>query len=748
MANSSKEADLSIEAITLGELVVAACGTFEYSDRGREARREYLSWVYYRMLHPRFEADGRLKEATLVQMTQMLLPLRPHRQKGKKVLAALSLLVHTWIEDLPEELRARFITDNGLLNYFGVSVVEMVSVGKLRFKADQFWRAVRDTIRTNKAVEVGTARLFSQARNGFAVLSVEDLTTGEVIVWDEAPLELLSSVQTEQQNALNVVKEAFDLSSREQELLRHKLRTDSPDDILLYVAQLREQSARHFYQALDWKLGNNAFVSGHDFVPQDARMLLRHLRLEGDVEPGSESSTQDDIEASLLAELPLQSALERLIAIPKPIAAGALEQLGKQPQSERRSVLRLLAKLSDGNPIALAHTIRLLYIFAQDNTAYVRWADRLVSRLLSFEGSPPLGAMLQVLTVVERELSSRELFSTYSSRTRLLMIWSHVSRLQRIFVKRQLDLNWIQDNFGKQWNRLPVELFGDQSDYWRDSSHPSRVEPSRLLAALVHYATEKGARMRPDIQDRLTKAVGTSSGNFIDLLFDASQEPDAVGSFLAESAGWIEGLDEDTRALCLASRHPDTPKQVAEQLMNGGEPFLWVHLHAVVKTGKIPEDARADMKALLLTCDLASLYTTSPNVAPLALAFAASHAGELGQDIVEKVRRELLQLAAATNSLDDRVRAMKLEDMILSAALYLYGGATTSENPFQLFGDLWLELVQISPTCADLCRGMTDRLIEALPSADSRHLWKLQVYLRSVNTNSQDQTTTGMIKPM
>lgn len=438
--------------------------------------------------------------------------------------------------------------------------------------------------------------------------------------------------------------------------------------------------------------------------------------------------------------------MERLTAIPKPICPEAVERLGKQSSAERRSILKHLLKLSGGNLVALAHAIRLLYVFAQDSAAYVRLADRLVRALLSFEGSPALGAMLQVLTVVERELSSHEPFATCSSRSRLLMIWSHVSQLQRIFVERHLDLKWIEENFSKGWNRLPAELFGDQSEYWRDISHPSRVEPSRLLAALVYYSTDNGARMQPDMQNQLMEAVGTSSGNFIDLLFDASHEPDAICSILSESSGWLEGLDDNTRSLCLAARHPNTPKQIAEQLMNGGESLLWAHLHSVVKTGKIPEDAKADMRTLLQTCDLGSLYATNPNVAPLALACAASHAGELGQDIVQEVRRELLQLAKESNSLDDRARAMKMEDMILSAALYLYRGAANSESSFRLIGDLWLELAQISPRCADLCRGMADRLVEALPNADSRHLWRLQVYLRSVNTNSQDKAMTRMIR--
>ena len=81
--------------------------------------------------------------------------------------------------------------------------------------------------------------------------------------------------------------------------------------------------------------------------------------------------------------------------------------------------------------------------------------------------------------------------------------------------------------------------------------------------------------------------------------------------------------------------------------------------------------SRADKRTLLQTSALPLLYTTSPNIASLALAFAASQAEELGQSIVEKVRRELLQLAQGSNSHDDRARAMTIGDMILSAVLHL-----------------------------------------------------------------------------
>jgi tetratricopeptide (TPR) repeat protein len=743
---SNKDADLSIEAITLGELVVSAFGMFDLTDRGREQRRDYLTWAYYRVLHPRFDADERLKEMTLVQMTQMLLALRPHKQRGRKVLAAISVVIHTWIEDLPEELRSRFITDNGLLNHFGVSVVGMVSVGKLRFKADQFWRAVRDLVRTKKTVALGGARLFPQARNGFSVLSIEDLTTGEIVVWDEAPLELMSTIQAQQLDALNVVKKAFDLSTGELELLRQKLRTESPDEILPHVARLRDESANHFYQALDSKLANNASITNHDLIPQDVRMLLRHLRLETDAEEPAGSLAKEDFAASLAAELSLQIVMERLISLPRPIPAKTLAELEKSTPEERRSIVRHLAKLADGNPIALAHVTRLLYIFAGDNRAYMRWGDSLVRQLLSFEGSPALGAMMQVLTAVERELSSHEPFSSYASATRLLTIWSHVSRLQRIFVARHVDLSWVENNFGNDWNRLPAELFGDQSEFWRDVSHPSRVEPSRLLASLVYYATVNGNRLQSSVQEQLMRAVGVGSGQFVDLLFDASHEPDAIGSILSESSGWLSALDDDTRSLCLAARHPDTPKQIAEQLMNGGDPILWAHLHSVVKTGKIPDDAKEDMRTLLLTSDLGTLYNTSPHTAPLALSFAASHAGELGQGIVDKVRRTLLELASESTSQPESSRASKKEEMILSAALYLYRGMTSAESPFRLIGELWLELARISHVCADLSRGMVDRLIEALPNSDSRHLWKLQVYIRSVNTNAETDISTAITK--
>lgn len=606
---------------------------------------------------------------------------------------------------------------------------------------------MRDVVRTKKTVALGGARLFPQPRNGFSALSIEDLTTGDIAVWDEAPLELMSTIQDQQLAALNVVKEAFDLSSRELELLRQKLRTESPDEILPHVAQLRDESASHFYQALDSKLANNASITIHDLIPQDVRMLFRHLRLEMDAKEATGSLAKVDFAASLTAELSIQSAMERLISLPRPIPGKTLAELEKSTSEERRSILRHLAKLANGNPVAVAHVTRLLYTFAGDNKAYIRWGDSLVRRLLSFEGSPALGAMLQMLTAIERELSSHEPFPSYDNETRLVTIWSHVSRLQRIFVARHVDLNWVENNFGNDWNRLPAELFGDQSEFWRDVSHPSRVEPSRLLAALVYYATVDGTRLQSDVQEQLMRAVGITSGQFVDLLFDASHEPDSMGSILSESSGWLSALDDDTRSLCLAARHPDTPKQIAEQLVKGGDPMLWAHLQTVVKTGKIPADAKEDMRALLLASDLGALYNTSPQIASLALSFAASHAGELGQDIVDKVRRTLLELASESTAQPESSRASRKEEMMLSAALYLYRDMASAESPFRLIGELWLELAKISRVCADLSRGMVDRLIEALPNADSRHLWRLQVYIRSVTTKAETSISTAIAVP-
>jgi hypothetical protein len=147
-----------------------------------------------------------------------------------------------------------------------------------------------------------------------------------------------------------------------------------------------------------------------------------------------------------------------------------------------------------------------------------------------------------------------------------------------------------------------------------------------------------------------------------------------------------------------------------------------------------------------LASDLVALYNTSPHTAPLALSFAASHAGELGQDIVDNVRCTLLELASESISQPESSRASKKEEMILSAALYLYRDMTSAESPFRLVGELWLELAKISRVCADLSRGMVDRLIEALPNSDSRHLWKLQVYIRSVSTNAETDISTAITK--
>ena len=74
------------------------------------------------------------------------------------------------------------------------------------------------------------------------------------------------------------------------------------------------------------------------------------------------------------------------------------------------------------------------------------------------------------------------------------------------------------------------------------------------------------------------------------------------------------------------------------------------------------------------------------------------------------------------------------KEMILSAAFQLFADSEEGHGAsrFAQIAPVLEELVAEWPALADSCQSFVDRLIEGLPTADSRWLWQLQVKLRAL----------------
>jgi hypothetical protein len=733
------ESDLLIEAMTLGGMIAATCVGFDNDDRGRSARRDYLNWLYHRVLAPRFESDPDLKEATFSQTRLILESLRSPDRDDAPAAAALAVIMKSWIDDLPEEIRNRIAADNGLLESFGVKMHVAVSVGNTQFDARKFWVAAQDVLRTGKPVSIGAFQLFSLSRDGLSLLATEDVRTGEKSLLEEAPLEILSSRASQRELALEKITKAFDLPQRDTDNLKRLLSDErSPAKVMERIAILKEQSAPQFYRRLKGKLERREQISRSDLIPSDMQLFLRHLRLNVEGVTVGEGDKPRDLLAILATELPVEEAVIRLAELPRRLPAEALIRLRELPLSERRQLFKKLLKCGRGSVVAASHLCNLLYIFEADNRAYVRLADKSIEMLSHADNTTPVHALLRILGHIEAELWLTADFPKFPSAYRLLFIWTHAVNLLLTMADVGVDLNWIQENFGKGWNRLPSEVLCEDAEYRTDVAHPSRLESSRFVLALTGYASQNGERLAQKVRKKLSESWTSDAAKVIALLFDSSREPNSTGSVFAEDQGWPNILADEALNVYSVARNPTAAGETAIQLLNGGDPILWAHLHAVMKDGIISPEAQVSIQELVISTDFEKLSKEKPEVASIALIFASIHARRLGSGVIEKVRRDILKIAAAVVKDDEASIRERIDGRLLSAAFYLYKPFIGSGTGYEEIAKLWTELIEVFPSATSDCLVMVNRLVEGLPNRHSRYLWKLQVHLRSLDPSSQE----------
>jgi hypothetical protein len=732
LGNMTPESDLMMEAMALGALIASTCAGFGLDEHGRGARRKYLDWLYHRLLLPRFETDAELRELTLNQVTQMLRVLLPQRRETRKQAAGMAQIIKLWLEDLPGEIRDRVAADNGLMDSFGVTLIRSVVIGDMHFDATKFWSAAREVLRSGAPVSLGLGRLFSQFKDGVSLLATENVRTGEKSLLEGVPLEILASSASQRENALLHVTKVFDLSQRDADNLRQTLRDESsPAEVMQRLVLLRARSARHFYGGLEEKLRRDKEVALSDLIPSDTGLFLRHLRLDAENAEAERTEGERDILGTLATSVPLEDALDRLAQLPRTFPRELLDRLTVLSVQERREVLKKFAKRSAWNIVPMSHACHLFYAFEADNPAYVRFADRLLRMILSAEGTSPVDALLRVLEHVESELRLNSDFARLPIAIRLLSLWSHSSNLLRTMAHVGVDLNWIGSKFGQGWNRLPTEIFNEESEYWRDVAHPSRLSPSRFVLALTWFASQNGAHLPQEMRQEISDIWKTDGSRVIDLLFDASREPDAMGSFFAENTGWPAAFVGESFAYYSSSRNPSGAVETAKLLHQGGDVIHWAHLQAVFRNGTVPDDAKEAFRELLLSADFEQLRSARPELVRVALTFASMHAHALGPDVVGKIRTDILKMAKTEFRGTESRHEQRIEDTLLSAGFYLYRRSVPQERQFEQTAMFWRELVESNPTLAGGCQRMVDRFVEALPNRHSRHLWKLQVYLRS-----------------
>lgn len=721
----SSIADQAMEVVSLANLLATTFPVWSENQGGGKARAEFLAWIYPRVIEPRFEADPTLASETLRTLKEMLLTAFASHLAQEA--AYLSKMMKLWFDDLPERLRDILSEDTELLKRFGIVLKPSITIGEFQLDPADFWESARQAQRSGTPTKLGNLLLIASPEAEY--LSVEGTEPEHKYIMTDVPIGILGIDEATRVTAAEKLARDLDLPEMESLRFLSKAKNDETLHLMKEVAEERERSAPLFYENLRQKVSANK-VTLADLIPKNLQMFTRYLRLnvDGPTPPAFYAGKEDSL-AGLSTGLQLHDSFERLATLPVPITETFWGRPDLAQPSDRRRLIKKLLQFRTGAPLRQGHLAALLFKFTEDNRAYERLGRRILTKLAQDEEILSVQAFMKVLSSMEAELSLHPDFRVLNPNVRLLVIWSHSSNVFRVLMSSGVDKTWIKRKFGREIHALPDTFLHRSDSYSLDVAHPSRLGPWRFLAALIYYGSSSGGSLPEAVREVMSRLDPDDAKKSLEFICDTSLRPNSTASFLGEESGWPKLFIGQVGEIVSSTRNASNAVLAAHTLLKGGDTKGWVHLQAVLGESPVPEEAHADLKELILHADFVRLWEVEPIIAPIGLAFATSHAQELGGEAVEHMRAQLLLLA---DSLPDEAQHSRrdIDDTLLSAAIHLFRTGEQSPDAFGRVAALWKDIMAVRNSARGVCRQLVERLVQALPNEIARVLWPLLIELR------------------
>jgi hypothetical protein len=616
--------------------------------------REKFNWIYARLISDRFDADPLLaKTSTDIAKRMLMQTVEGLPGKDQRVLGALSMLLKTWLEDLPDPIRDVFSRDTAFCAKLGITVLQMVQIGAHKVAPEQFWDAAARALRSNSTVQVKSesthldVKIVSSSDERYLV--VEDLSTMQRFELRDVPTGILSDSIAERYAAAQSIADQFDLRRKAAKDAAARLAQigDTSERMGEFIA-LKRKSLHLEYAQFFRKLRAHEPIANSDFLPEDAALVTQHLRI-GEISGHDVTFTAklEAVGSALLEDVGVGQALLRLSSLPTPLPSSLSARLETMSAKERKLIVRSLIQELAGSPVATAHLVRLIGHFAADYPSYPRYRRMKIRQLGRAFDDVPGAAWLEVLKFFAREFWYVKGFRSLGKDIRLAVLWAHADRIFRTMAQAGADLAWVKTRFSQMSWKLAPEFVAGEEVYITDIANPDRLEEWPLTLALIAYASDNGLYLGPEIRAQLSERCLSEPGKTTKLFRDIAMSPNAMESLLRldHDDGWACILEPQLVASISAFRSNSNLRELTGRIGSETDTDGWRALQAVIGDLPVPTELSEDVRQALLRADFVELYARNSKIAMLGIAFAAQHAAHFGKEVLQKIRERLLELA-------------------------------------------------------------------------------------------------------
>lgn len=277
----------------------------------------------------------------------------------------------------------------------------------------------------------------------------------------------------------------------------------------------------------------------------------------------------------LMNETDLFTALDRNMALPRPMPSVLTTALVELPFLERRRLLKRLYRQAQTG-IDVAHLIVLASLCYEAGALRQRIVHALWDRLVHVCAERAY-LQLEILRWVINELSRSEATRAWSAQALLAIAWSHANETMRLLQRNRIDPRAIATSLNARLYPYEERLFG-RRDVREDVAHPGNVHPETYTMACADMVVRTGLQI--DQQSRagilgllLTRGEnGRPKGFATSLLWRNDELPDSMGSIFARS--WVD-QGGDLFADILNTTIREWRDEVPE-----GDPFPWLRFSA------------------------------------------------------------------------------------------------------------------------------------------------------------------------
>lgn len=745
--------EMNLSALSFATLITRSLTITNRQKNGEISLQQiYLNWVYERVLRRSFESNPLMLKRTAEIIKKILIGIKDENTVFDNML--IDVYIQRFCSILPMPIFTEMKEDDDFAGSIGMRSV--VTIGNWELKLEDFWFAAHEAVNGKDAeiTPIGLDYMIVfqpyRSKDGITGILVRD-PKGEQTLIQDSGIELLNESRDIQSRYLKKHIHWFDMPLDEFEKVSAEIiSTNNIRERVEKALKWKEGNLKLFYSQLFVYLRDNRQFTGEDLVPSSIDGMLRFYRLtDYDVAVPFSEQWESIVEA-LIKSYGIEHALERASCVPLPMPELLLGTIDSMNLSEKRVLVKKLLRVSK-SPIAVIQFVKLLVRFGEDSLIYRRLANCKINSMLTDDFISEVDSFIAVLNWVNYQFVINADLQNVSGELRLLMIWAHSHHIYSIFASLGVDSDWILNTF-KQNLLPPIRLFEHETNFENNILNIRNINTRIIATYGVTYLIENyhefmGEPLKGAIVNFVTIKNEGQIWPHPYLLGNPARAENPLNSFLGKdlSDQLQDLMGEEAKTFDYMNWKSLALATIRNLQEHSTSISLWNDLFAVLGVLAFDAEVNNKLSQTLRSINYVRLFEEDIKLGEKAIHIASIHLSCLHDSIVtDYLRDQIIEISEllsarypqkAFGMLKDHEKEdiSRLAGVLLEVALNISKKTESPEGRTIYFQKLGIEIVVRWGPFATITQPVLQYLCEILPPDQAKHLWKLLLFMRSVN---------------